>query len=197
MTPPVAVLVAARDAPSQAQALATLSRAVQTNLVSPRELADARRGIGDKWCRRFDAALADIGAGVRSVAEKDAYTWIRSSSVLPVPTWNQWLDLGDGGAEICTDVLIKEAAMVHEVNGKKAHAWGEQFENTHVKIERLSAAGLVPTQATALRWRRHGAAVLANVERVYLQNKGRAWPENVKLIDPPEWFTRRVWLNRG
>jgi hypothetical protein len=198
--PPTAVIVAARartSKPAQKDAIAVLSRALQTGLVTLSDLANARDLMGDKWCRCVDGALADVGVGIRSVAEKDMLTYVRSSAILPEPTWNQWLDLGDGGSEVCTDALLKEAGMFHEVNGKKYHGWGEQFENTHVKIERMTAAGLVATQATALRWRREGPAVLASLERTYLRNEGRGMPPGVRCIDSPEWaLASRRWLNR-
>lgn len=188
--PPAAVLVAGRNARSKDDAISILSRGLQTGLVSMADLQAARASIGDKGCGRVDKALVAVGAGIRSVAENDCMQWVLSSRILPAPRFNQWLDLGDGGTEVCADVLIEDAGMFHEVNGKKYHGWAERFESSHVKVERMTAAGLLPTQATAIRWRRAGREALASLERIYQMNAGRGMPAGVRLIDPPHWATR-------
>ena len=77
--------------------------------------------------------------------------------------------------------------MLHEVNGRAYHAWGEQDESTSARTERVVTADLVYTQSTPLRLSREGAVVLANLERIYQRNLGRGMPAGLALIDPPSW----------
>lgn len=186
--PGTALIVAARNARSPRAAIAVLSRGLQMGLVTEASLATARSSIGDKYCRPVDEALVSVGIGVRSSAEEDARLLFGTSRILPPMLWNQWLDLGDGGYPVCVDALIKEAGMVHEVNGRRHHAWDKSFENMHARHERLGASGLIVVPSTPLRIRRSGDAVLSNVERTYLHYAGRGMPANVRLIDPPDHF---------
>jgi hypothetical protein len=180
-----AVIVASRNLRSQRPAIALLARALQLGLVTSSALREARSAIGSRGCGGVDAALVAVGIGLRSPAEKLGYDLIMSSRVLPEPRWNQWLDLGDGGNAICVDALIEDAAIAHEVLGKRYHAWGEQFESTEERRLRVTAAGLIPTGATARQLQRDAPAVLERLERTYLQNRGRGMPPGVRLIPPP------------
>lgn len=183
-----ALIVAARNARSPRAAIAVLSRGLQMGLVTEAALSTARASIGDKYCRPVDEALVSVGIGARSPAEHDARLLFGTSRILPQMLWNQWLDLGDGGYPVCVDGLIKDAGMVHEVNGRRHHAWDKSFENMHARHERLGAAGLIVVPSTPLRIRRSGAVVLNNLERTYLQHAGRGMPTKVRLIDPPDHF---------
>jgi hypothetical protein len=179
------VVVAARNARSSGHAITLLSGALQKGAVTHFDLRDARERIGDKWCQGVDAALVAVGVGLRSPAEKDAHDLIVASRVLPVPLWNQWLDLGDGGRPVCADALWEDAGMVNEVLGRRYHAWAEQFESTEARRARMIAAGLVMQGCTALQAKRQAALVRQNLERTYVANAGRGMPPGVRLIDPP------------
>jgi hypothetical protein len=185
--PSTALLIAARDARSSKGAIAVLSRGLQQGSVSTSSLHSARASVGDKYFRPVDPALVAVGVGIRSPAEEDARQLLQSSARLPAPEWNVWLDLGDGEPPVCVDALWLAARLVHEINGKRYHAWDRSFENMHRRHERLVAAGLVVIPTTATRLRRHRAEVLANVERTYAANAGRGMPDGVKMIDPPDW----------
>jgi hypothetical protein len=187
VVPPMAVLAAARSAHTEAEAIATMARALQTGLVSVTSLQAAREMMGDKWCRRVDRALVAVGVGLRSPSEKLFRDLVLSSRILPEPKWNQWLDLGDGGCPICADGLWLEAGMLHEVNGRTYHGWAEGFETTSARTERVVAADLISTQSTTQRLRREGAVVLQNLERTYQRHAGRGMPPGVTLIEPPSW----------
>jgi hypothetical protein len=184
---PMAVLVAARDTRNVKRAVDVLSRALQSAQVTLAELQAVRSMIGDKGCGALDKALEQVGIGLRSPAEMSFRDLAMTSKVLPEPLWNQWLDLGDDGQPVCADGLWIEAITLHEVNGKRYHAWGWQYESTSARMERVTASDLVYTQSTPLRIVREPAIVLGNLERTYLNNLGRPWPPGVKLIDPPSW----------
>jgi very-short-patch-repair endonuclease len=167
-------------------AIGLLSRALQTGLVGLGELRDARDSLGDKWCHNVDRALVGVGVGVRSPAERDMRALMLTSRVLPEARWNQWLDLGDGDPPVCVDSLIEEARLVNEVEGRRYHAWANQFEDMHARHERLTAAGLVVLHPTPRRIRFEAGALLARLEQSYLGNRGRGLPPGVRLIDPPQ-----------
>lgn len=188
--PATAFVVAARNARSPRAALAVLSRGLQEAVVDVPGLRQARQTIGDKYCKPADWALVAVGAGVRSPGEEDARQLVLLSLVLPEPLWNQWLDLGDGGHPVCVDALWLSAGMVHEVNGRRYHAWDLSFENMHARHERLGAAGLIVVPTTPVQLRTRGAEVLRNLERTFMQHDGRGMPAGVRLIDPPDWSTR-------
>jgi len=185
VAPATAVLVAARSCRSEKAAIALLSRALQTGLVSVEDLARARECIGDKWCGRLDGALVAVGVGIRSPAENDNRRLILTSQVLLEPLWNQWLDLGDGLWPVCADALWLDAGFVEEVNGREYHAWARQFESTEARRARQVAAGLVVQGCTPTQLRLHGPQVLRRLERTYVRHQGRGLPAGVKLIDPP------------
>lgn len=181
---PTAVLVSARNAPSFRDAIGVLSRPLQTGQVTQGALVEARERIGDKWCRQVDSALVAVGVGLRSPGEKDLHDAVADSGVLPEPEWNAWLDLGDGLGLVCVDALWRGAALVHEVNGRKWHAWGERFEYTEVRRARLVAAGLVVQSCTPTQLRTTRTAVLGRLERTYAENLGRGMPSGVRVVDP-------------
>jgi len=179
-----AVIVAARGADSPRAAIAILSRALQTGLVTVDSLLAARERLGDKWCRGVDQALVAVGVGLRSPLERDNRELILTSRVLPEPKWNQWLDLGDGLGPVCADALWLDAGFVEEVLGRKYHLWGEQFETTEERRGRLVAADLVVQGATARQIQARGP-LLTRLEQTYSRNAGRGMPPGVRLIDPP------------
>lgn len=182
---PAAAVVAARNARSSPQAIAVLSRTLQQGVVTLEQLRKARARIGDKWCRPVDGALLAVGVGVRSPAEQQMCELVRTSTELPEVSWNQWLDLGDSGGPVCVDGLLSDAGLAIEVIGRKYHAWGQQYEDTNARKERLQAAGLLVCEATPLRIRTSGARVLADLEATYRHHRGRGMPPGVACIPPP------------
>jgi hypothetical protein len=182
---PTALIVAARNARTNRDAIAILSRGLQLGVVDVRSLRDARENIGDKWCRGVDGALVAVGVGLRSPAEKDMRELILTSRILPEPRWNQWLDLGDGGGPVCVDALLEGARLVNEVDGKRYHAWGNQFDETQARHERLTSAGLIVLHATPKRIRQDRHVLLERLEQTYRRYAGQGMPPEVRLIPPP------------
>jgi len=181
----IAVLTAGRGARSTESAIALFSRALQSGVVTVDDLTTARESVGPKWCSRVDRALVTVGVGVRSPAERDAVALVGRSHILPAPLLNAWLDLGDGQRPVCVDALWTDAGLVNEVNGRRYHAFGEQFERTEARRARLVAAGLVVMSCTPTQVRRDGPGVLDRLERTYLANAGRGMPSGVRSIEEP------------
>jgi hypothetical protein len=182
---PTALIVAARNCPSFRDAVSLLSRGLQQRLVREQDLFEARERIGDKWCRGVDRALVAVGVGLRSPAETDAHDLLSRSATIPAPLWNVWLDLGDGQGLVCVDALWEDAGLVAEINGRAYHAWGEQFEDMHLRTARLTAAGLVVLPCTPRQLRQRAAATLEQFERTYLTHAGRGMPRGVRRTNPP------------
>jgi hypothetical protein len=184
--PATAAIVAARNSRNARDSIALLSRLLQQGTVTAADLRQARDRIGDKWCRPVDAALLAVGVGIRSPAEEDMRRLVSTSRALPEPLWNQWLELPDGGPDVCVDGLWVDAGLVNEVIGKKYHAWGERYDDTNARNERLQAAGLIVCEATPTRIRREGPIVLAQLEQTYLIHRGRGLPPGVRLLHPTD-----------
>src|SRR3954447_24113222 len=179
-----AVIVAARGARTKRQAIALLSRALQTGLVDLGDLATAREAIGHKWCASVDEALLAVGVGLRSASEYDCRQLILTSCV-PEPLWNPWLDLGDGSSLVSPDALWVEAGLVHETNGRAYHAWGLAFDEMQARHDRLTAAGLIVLHNSPRRIKRDPAGVRAEIERAHARYAGRGLPAGVRLVPPP------------
>jgi len=188
----MAVLAAGRGCRSAESTIALFSRALQTGVLTVDELSAARENVGDKWCNRVDRALIAVGIGVRSPAERDAEGLFGRSLVLPTPSLNAWLDVGDNAGPVCVDALWECAGMVNEVNGRRYHAFGDRFERTEARRARLVAAGLVVMSCTPTQLRREGAQVLERLERAYLANQGRGLPRGVSRIEPPRLTSNRA-----
>jgi len=181
---PTAAIVTARNAASFRDAIGVLSRPLQAGRLDHGALLRARERIGDKWCRQVDSALVAVGVGLRSPGEKDLHDAVGTSRMLPEPEWNAWLSLGDGLGLVCVDALWRDAGLVHEVNGRKWHAWGERFERTEERRARLVAAGLIVQSCTPTQLRTARDAVIGRLERAYALGIGRGMPDGVRVIDP-------------
>jgi len=131
---------------------------------------------------RISAALA---SGIRSAPEDDFRRLVLTSNVVPEPNWN-WLIELPSGRRISPDALLCDAALVHETNGREAHAAdkaGEDaFEDMQRRADALVTAGFTVLQNTPRRIASEGTEVLAEFETCYLRNKGRGLPPGVVIV---------------
>jgi hypothetical protein len=177
----------ARRHPDEREALAVAAAAVQghgvrvADLISEAQLGPARGRP------RLLRVLEPLAAGVRSAPEQDFRMLVRRSRVLPEPLWNAVIVLSDGRIFIA-DALWLEAALIHEVNGKRYHAAEDAGERRFADMHRR-AAGLTTEGFTVLGsapssiWK-EGPAIIAELERCYLRDRGRGLPSGVKLARP-------------
>src|SRR4051794_37778692 len=112
--------------------LALLSDAVQRRLITPSDLMTAHIQASPRHAGATDAALEHIIAGVRSATEGGFRGLAEASLVLPPLLYNCLLRLPTG-EHISPDALAIDAGLVHETNGRKAHARGDLFEDTMVR----------------------------------------------------------------
>jgi hypothetical protein len=125
--PATAADSAARRLTRPRAVLAVLSDALQRDLSTYDELLRAHVDGPPRNSRLTEQALEQLGTGVRSVAEADFRNIAARSRILPALEYNLWLRLRCGRV-VCVDALIRSSAVVHEVNGRIAHAREDLFE---------------------------------------------------------------------
>ena len=122
---------------------------------------------------------------MRSAPEADVRRLILSSRILPEPLWNPLIQLPDG-RKISPDALFVDAAMVHEVNGRDAHAEAEAgedaFEDMHVRADAMVTGGLTVLGNTPRRISTYGPDVLQQLETCYLRERGKGLPPGVIIL---------------
>lgn len=180
--PASALVAVSRRLTSERDVLAAFSEAVQRRVVTPRLLLAAHQRSGRRGARMADAALLDIGAGVRSAPEGDFRRLATASSVLPTLMYNRRLRLPTGRIVI-PDALAEDAGLVHETNGRKPHQREDLFDGMQERHDAMTEAGLIVLHNSPRRLRVAGAEAIRQFERCYLQSRGRGLPPGVTLLD--------------
>jgi hypothetical protein len=134
-----------------------------------------------KNSKAADAALAAIGAGIHSVPEEDFRRLAAASLVLPAAEYNVWLRLRTGRV-VCVDALLRSSAVVHETNGRRAHAREDLFEDMQERHDALTASGFIVLHNSPRRLREHPREVIAQVERCHQMYAGRGLPVGVEVL---------------
>jgi hypothetical protein len=91
----------------------------------------------------FRAALAEIGDGVRSVAEGDFRRLILRSS-LPMPLFNARLFDADGTFVAVIDAWWQRAGVAAEVDSRAYHLAAADQDRTTERHDKLIAHGILP-----------------------------------------------------
>jgi hypothetical protein len=162
-------------------ALAALSDAIQRGLTSYDQLLRAQAEGPPRNSRLAADALAQLGDGILSVAEADFRTLAIKSKILPSVEFNVWLRLRCG-RRVCVDALIQSSAVVHEVNGRIAHAREDLFEDMQERHDAITTNGLTVLHNSPRRILRCGSAVIVQVEQCHLLYDGRGLPDGVEII---------------
>jgi hypothetical protein len=162
-------------------ATALLSDAIQRRLVTPAELLAAHALGSPRGAQLTGRALEHVLAGVHSAPEADARVILEASDVLPRPIYNCLMRLPSGRL-ISPDALIVDAGLVHETNGRQAHARQDLFEDMQERHDAMTAAGLTVLHNSPARLRRCGPDVLVEVETCYRRLAGRGLPPGVELV---------------
>jgi very-short-patch-repair endonuclease len=121
------------------------------------------------WLRR---ALAEVADGVRSVAEGDLRTLIRTAG-LPAPVFNARLYVGRTLLAVA-DAWWPDAGVVVEVDSREWHLSPEDWQRTLRRHASLSAHGIIVLHVTPQQIRTEAGRVAADI-RAALQS-GRARP---------------------
>ncbi|MER7001893.1 hypothetical protein ABT297_02420 [Dactylosporangium sp. NPDC000555] len=175
-----AVVDAARFCADARRVRAMVAESVQAGHCTPdelvREVADARRGATP--ARR--AAVEEVVAGVRSIAEGQARELLAGSTVLPAVAWNPRLTEPDGTRLPTPDGWIAEADLGVEVDSRAYHFSPDDWERTLRRHARLSEAGAVVLHFTPRQVRDDPRGVLAAVERAYLSRMRSGYRSRIK-----------------
>jgi hypothetical protein len=112
---------------------------------------------------------------------------VRRSRLLPEPLWNATIVLPDG-RKFMPDALWTDAALIHEVNGKRYHSAEEagnaRFEGMHRRSAGLTTEGFTVLGSAPASLGKEAPMILAELERCYLRDRGRGLPPGVKLLLP-------------
>jgi hypothetical protein len=163
---------------------AVLMSAVQMRHVPVSELDAQIATASTRGLRRYTRVLDEIHAGVRSVGEGDIRTLVARSSVLPCPRYNALLRLPDG-RKVSPDLLIEDAALVHETNGRAPHYEDEdEFDSLQERHDAMTTGGLTVLHNSPRLIASSGGRILRQLEVCYLRDAGRGLPPGVVLLRP-------------
>jgi hypothetical protein len=179
---PRAVADAARGLDRFDDVRAVVCESVQRRSCSVAELMaelDAGPSAGSALLRR---ALAEVGDGVRSVAEADFRVLILASD-LPRPVFNASLFEADGTFIATVDAWWKEAGVAAEVDSRAYHLSAADADHTTQRHDRLLTHGVLPLHFPPRRIRDDGPAVIEEIRRTLAQGLRRP-PLAIKGLPP-------------
>jgi len=146
--------------------------AVQRRACTVAELAEELQAGPAKGATLFREALAEIGDGVRSVAEADARLLILRSD-LPQPMFNARLYDADGVFIATVDAWWQEAGVAAEVDSRAYHLGAEDQDRTTERHDRLIAHGIFPLHFPPKRIRTDGPGVISDIRSAIAKGLGR------------------------
>jgi hypothetical protein len=153
-----------------------LSDIVQRGLCSVSDLAAEveeaqRRGTAvPRW------VLTEVGAGVRSAAERDAERlWRRSG--LPQPWWNTPVHDGRGRLLGIADAWFDDVALAWEINSYAWHLSPEAYAREQERTARFTAAGVAVLPTQPVRMRERADEVIDELRRAHAQAAIRPRPD--------------------
>ncbi len=182
-SPPRAVADAARSLTRFDDVRQVVCAAVQQGACTVAELAAelaAGPSAGTAWLRE---ALAEVGDGVRSVAEADHRILILRSD-LPRPIFNARLFDADGIFIAMADAWWKEAGVASEVDSRAHHLSAADQDHTSERHDRLVAHGILPLHFSPKRIKTDPAGVIRELRAAIEQ--GRQRPPLPITTLPPE-----------
>jgi hypothetical protein len=131
---------------------------------------------------RLARVLEELHSGIRSAPEGDVRSLVATSRVLPRPLYNCLLRLPDG-RKISPDLLIEDAGVVHETNGRGPHFEEEDaFDSMQERHDAMTTAGLTVLHNSPRLISREGPRVLRELETCYLRDAGRGLPPGVAIL---------------
>jgi hypothetical protein len=154
--------------------------AVQRRACTVAELAEELQAGPAKGATLFREALAEIGDGVRSVAEADARLLILRSD-LPKPMFNARLYDADGVFIATVDAWWQEAGVAAEVDSRAYHLGAEDQDRTTERHDRLIAHGILVLHFPPTRLKADAQGVLSDLRSAIAQGQSRP-PLKIKAL---------------
>jgi hypothetical protein len=136
--------------------------AVQQRVCTVAELTDELQAGPAAGTSLFRAALAEIGDGVRSVAEGDLRVLILGSD-LPKPMFNARLFDANGVFIAAVDDWWQEAGVAGEVDSRAYHLSAEDQDRTTERHDMLIAHGIFPLHFSPKRIKTDPAGVISDL----------------------------------
>jgi len=137
-----ACLDGARRLHSTAEITELIADAVQRGLCMPAQLAAELREGSQRGSAAPRRVLADISAGVRSTAERDAKRLLRRSG-LPEPWWNVAVHDARGRLLGVSDAWFDEVALTWEINSVAWHLRPEDYAREVSRTADMTAANVM------------------------------------------------------
>ena len=160
--PPRAVADAARSLTRFDDVRGVVCVAVQQRTCTVAELTEELQAGPTVGATLFRAALAEIGDGVRSVAEGDLRVLILDSD-LPKPMFNARLFDADGVFIAVADAWWPEAGVAGEVDSRAYHLSAEDQDRTTERHDRLVAHGILPLHFSPKRIKTDPAGIISEL----------------------------------
>jgi hypothetical protein len=157
--------------------------AVQQRACTIAELTEELQAGPPAGAAWFREALAEVGDGVRSVAEADHRILILRSD-LPKPMFNARLFDADGVFIAMTDAWWKEAGVASEVDSRAHHLSAADQDRTSERHDRLIAHGIFALHFSPKRIKTDPAGIISELRSAIEQ--GRRRPSLPITALPPE-----------
>lgn len=158
--PPRAVADTVRSL-SLSEARAVVAEAVQRNACTVAQLAEELAAGPIRGSARFRQVLAEVGDGIRSVAEadlRDLITWAK----LPAPLYNPRLFVGEEFLAI-PDCWWPDFGVAAEADSRAWHLSPRDWEKTLARHARMSARGIVVLHFTPRQIKRDRNTLAGNI----------------------------------
>jgi hypothetical protein len=177
---PRACLDAARRLRSAAELTELIADTVQRQLCTPAHLAAELREGSQRGSAMPRRVLADVAAGVRSTAERDAKRLL-ARSTLPEPWWNVEVRTLQGHLLGIADAWFDEVALAWEINSYAWHLLPQYYAREVKRTAGLTAEGVtvLPVLPTSLR--DDGDRSLRELEAAYTAAGRRPRPPVVAI----------------
>ena len=135
---------------------------VQQRACTVAELTEELQAGPPAGATLFRAALAEIGDGVRSVAEGDLRVLILGSD-LPKPMFNARLFDAGGVFIAIVDDWWQDAGVAGEVDSRAYHLSADDQDRTTERHDRLIAHGIFPLHFSPRRIKTDPAAIIRDL----------------------------------
>jgi hypothetical protein len=165
----------ARRLSSPREATELIADVVQRGLCTAAELSAELEAAQRRGTAIPRAVLRDVGAGVRSVAERDAKAlWRRSG--LPEPWWNAAVYAVDGRLLGIADAWWDDVAFAWEINSFAWHLRPNDYAREQAKTAAFATAGIPVLPTLARRLVDDSATVLHELREAHRHAVSRPRP---------------------
>lgn len=170
--PPRAVADAARSLTRFDDVRHVVCDAVQRRACTVAELTEELEAGPAAGSALFREALAEIGDGVRSVAEADFRRLILGSP-LPKPVFNARLFDADGIFIATVDAWWQKAGVAAEIDSRAYHFAAEDQDRTSDRHDELTAHGILPLHFPPKRIKTDAPGIIRQLQSAIEKGLGR------------------------